>query len=160
MKFYQCESCKKFIVSKDALVCEGWKEVIPGSTDARMGMKGIAFSAFFEGQEAASKHFDKAYEYIVKNDLFAHNEIYNVNIPDEPIGIRMTYQGSVYYSDEFVPAPEAGENMYRQVGEQVFDEEPNDLNRDTVAIHAGYISVTPLMGSRTNMSVYEKFKTE
>ena len=34
MKFYQCESCKKFIVSKDALVCEGWKEVIPGSTDA------------------------------------------------------------------------------------------------------------------------------
>ena len=34
MKFYQFESCKKFIVSKDALVCEGWKEVIPGSTDA------------------------------------------------------------------------------------------------------------------------------
>ena len=127
---------------------------------ARMGMKGIAFSAFFEGQEAASKHFDKAYEYIVKNDLLSQNPIYNVNIPDEPIGIRMTYQGSVYYSDEFVPAPEAGENMYRQVGEQIFDEEPNDLNRDTVAIHAGYISVTPLLGTRTNMAIFEKFKTE
>ena len=127
---------------------------------ARMGMKGIAFSAFFEGQEAAAKHFDEAYEYILKNDLFADNPIYNVNIPEAPKGIRMTYQGSVYYSDEFVPAPEAGENMYKQVGEQVFDEEPNDLNRDTVAIHAGYISVTPLLATRTNMDVFKKYATK
>ena len=34
MKFYQCESCKKIIVTKEAIVCEGWKELIPGSTDA------------------------------------------------------------------------------------------------------------------------------
>jgi 5'-nucleotidase len=127
---------------------------------ARLGMKGIAFSAFFEGQQEASKHFDKAYRYILDNDLLSQNLIYNVNIPNDPIGIRMTYQGSVYYSDEFVPDETAGENMYRQVGEQVFDAEPNDLNRDTVAIHAGYISVTPLMASRTNMEVYEKYKTE
>ena len=124
---------------------------------ARLGMYGIAFSAFFEGQEAASRHFDKAYKYILENDLFSQNLIYNVNIPDEPIGTRMTYQGSVYYSDEFVPDEAAGENMYRQVGEQVFDEEPNDLNRDTVAIHAGYISVTPLMATRTNMEVFKKY---
>jgi len=127
---------------------------------ARLGIKGIAFSAFFDGQQEASKHFDKAYRYVLDNDLLSQNLIYNVNIPNDPIGIRMTYQGSVYYSDEFVPDESAGENMYRQVGEQVFDAEPNDLNRDTVAIHAGYISVTPLMASRTNMEVYEKYKTE
>ena len=34
MKVYQCEKCKKVIVSKDALVCEGWVELIPSSTDA------------------------------------------------------------------------------------------------------------------------------
>ena len=127
---------------------------------ARLGIKGIAFSAFFDGQQEASKHFDRAYRYILDNDLLSQNLIYNVNVPNDPIGIRMTYQGSVYYSDEFVRDEAAGENMYRQVGEQVFDEEPNDLNRDTVAIHAGYISVTPLMSSRTNMQVFEKYKTE
>ena len=123
---------------------------------ARLGIKGIAFSAFFDGQQQASAHFDTAYRYILDNKLLDENLIYNVNIPYAPIGMRMTYQGSVYYSDEFVLDETAGENMYRQVGEQVFDAEPNDINRDTVAIHAGYISITPLMASRTEMSVYEK----
>ena len=125
---------------------------------ARNGMRGIAFSAFFGCQEEASKHFERAYRYIVDNDMFTDNPIFNVNIPNNPIGIRMTYQGSVYYSDEFAPSPEDGENMYRQVGEQIWDEEPNDLNRDTVAVHAGYITVTPMLGTRTDMRVYEKYK--
>ena len=34
MKFYQCENCKKVIVSKEELALEGWKELIPCSTDA------------------------------------------------------------------------------------------------------------------------------
>ena len=127
---------------------------------ARMGIKGIAFSAFFDGQEEASKYFDEAYQYIEANDLLSQNLIYNVNIPHNPHSVRMTYQGSVYYSDEFVLDPSAGEDMYRQVGEQVFDDEPNDLNRDTVAIHAGYISVTPLCGTRTNMDVFYKYETK
>lgn len=127
---------------------------------ARLGLKGIAFSAFFDGQEEASKYFDEAYQYIMENDLLSQNLIYNVNIPHNPHSVRMTYQGSVYYSDEFVPDPEAGENMYRQVGEQIFDDEPDDLNRDTVAIHSGYISITPLCGTRTNMEVFEKYQSK
>ena len=34
MKFYQCEQCKKVILSKEELKLEGWKELIAGSTDA------------------------------------------------------------------------------------------------------------------------------
>ena len=34
MKFYQCEECKKIIVTKDELKLDGWKELIAGSTDA------------------------------------------------------------------------------------------------------------------------------
>ena len=34
MKFYQCENCKKVILSKEELKLEGWKELIPCSTDA------------------------------------------------------------------------------------------------------------------------------
>ncbi len=123
---------------------------------ARLGVNAIAFSAFFEGQKAAAKYFDKAYEYIVKNDLFKENPLYNVNIPDQVKGIRMTYQGSQYFSDEFVR--DEGTDFYRQVGDIIPDEYPEDLNRDTVAVHAGYISVTPLLATRTNMQVFEKFK--
>ncbi len=34
MKVYQCEGCKKTIISKTELKLDGWKELIAGSTDA------------------------------------------------------------------------------------------------------------------------------
>ena len=34
LRVYQCEKCKKTVVGKEALVLEGWKELIAGSTDA------------------------------------------------------------------------------------------------------------------------------
>ncbi len=34
LKIYQCEACKKTVISKEALKLEGWKELIAGSTDA------------------------------------------------------------------------------------------------------------------------------
>lgn len=34
MRVYQCEKCKKMILSKEALALEGWTELIAGSTDA------------------------------------------------------------------------------------------------------------------------------
>ena len=34
MKIYQCENCKKTIISKDAIEVCGWKELIADSTDA------------------------------------------------------------------------------------------------------------------------------
>lgn len=122
---------------------------------ARLGIKAIAFSAFFDGQERAAKYFDAAYQYLIDNNLLEENPIYNINIPSEVKGIKMTYQGSPYYSDEF---EKVGEDTYLQVGEQLTDICPKDGYRDTVAIHEGYISVTPLLTTRTNMTVFEKHK--
>ena len=34
LKFYQCDNCKKVIISKEELKLDGWKEVVAGSTDA------------------------------------------------------------------------------------------------------------------------------
>ena len=34
LKIYQCEACKKTLVSKVEVKVEGWKELIAGSTDA------------------------------------------------------------------------------------------------------------------------------
>jgi 5'-nucleotidase len=124
----------------------------------RLRHKAIAFSSFFQSQAIAAKHLNQAYQYLIDNNLFEENPIYNINIPNEPIGVKMTYQGSDYFSDDFVKTD--GEDMYLQVGEQIADECPEDMNRDTVAVHAGYITVTPLMATRTNMQVFEKYKTK
>ena len=123
----------------------------------RYGFPSVAVSAFCDGQEEAAKYFDEVYEYLIKNKLFEENLIYNVNIPKQAKGIRMTYEGSPYYSDYFV---KVGGDMYAQIGEVAPDEYPDDLNRDTVALHRGYITVTPLMASRTNMEVFRKFQTK
>lgn len=125
---------------------------------ARLNIKAIAFSSFPEGQVAASKYFDEVYDYIVSNNMFEENGLYNVNIPEEVKGIRMTYQGSPYFSDAF-ELMEGSKEIYVQVGAPVPDEYPDDMDRDTVAILHGYITVTPLLATRTNMETFHKFKT-
>jgi len=121
---------------------------------ARLETPGIAFSTFPDSQDAASKYFDTVYGFIKEKGLLEENLIYNVNIPDEVRGIHLTYQGSPYFSDRFV---KADGDMYEQVGERILDVCPDDIYRDTVAIHEGYISVTPLLATRTNMEVFNKF---
>lgn len=119
---------------------------------ARLGMRGIAFSTFPDSQEFASKYFGEVYRFITDNGLFDKNLIFNVNIPDEVKGMHLTYQGSQYFSDVF----EKGEgDMYLQVGCKIEDVCPDDIKRDTVAIHKGYISVTPLLATRTNMKLFK-----
>ena len=117
---------------------------------ARLGHRGIAFSTFPNSQEFASQYFSDVYKFITDRDLFEKNLIFNVNIPDEVKGMHLTYQGSQYFSDTF----KKGEgDMYLQVGSRIEDVCPDDIKRDTVAIHKGYISITPLIHLRTNMAV-------
>ena len=118
---------------------------------ARLGHRGIAFSTFPDSQEFASQYFSDVYAFITGNNLFDKNHIFNVNIPDEVKGMHLTYQGSQYFSDVFTKTEG---DMYVQVGSRIEDVCPDDLKRDTVAIHKGYISVTPLLSSRTNMSLF------
>jgi len=124
---------------------------------ARLGIKGIAFSTFPHSQKEAAQYFDMAYDFIVSQNLFDETLIYNVNIPDKVSDIRITRQGSHYFSDGFVH--DEGD-MYHQEGEPVPDVCPNDLNRDTVAILNQTISVTPLIATRTDMAVFEKYKRD
>ncbi len=122
---------------------------------SRLGFKCIAFSAYPDGQEAAAAYFDEVYNFITENGLFDESPLFNVNIPRQAKGIRVTYQGTEYFSDRFI---KVSEDMYLQEGDQIPDAHPDDMDRDTVALEAGYISVTPLLTTRTDMAAFKKCK--
>ena len=115
--------------------------------------RAIAFSTYPDTRDEASAQLDYIYNYIKENNLFEYNDIFNVNIPKNPIGIKITRQGSPYFDDGF---KKIEGDMYIQTGVMIEDEFPNDLTRDTVAIKNGYISITPLTLSRTNTVAFEK----
>ena len=94
---------------------------------------------------------NQCYNYINENNLFNYSCIYNINIPEKSIGIKITKQGSPYFSDVFKPV---GDDMYIQTGETIPDEEPENEQRDTVAIKNGYISITPITLNRTNFEAF------
>lgn len=124
---------------------------------ARMHIPAIAFSSLPDGQEIAAKYLDEVYAYVTENKLFDECPLFNVNIPNQSKGIRMTYQGSPYFSDRFI---HRDGDIYVQEGEPIADVCPEDLDRDTVALVNGYISVTPLLATRTDMSVFEKYRAK
>lgn len=124
---------------------------------ARGHIPAIAFSAFPDGQEIAAKHLDEVYEYIKSNNLLNECPLFNVNIPNDATEIRMTYQGSPYFSDRFI---RKDGDIFVQEGGPIPDICPDDIDRDTVAVRKGYISVTPLLATRTDMATFEKYRTK
>lgn len=120
---------------------------------ARMGIKGLAVSTDVDILMAAPDSLDYVWNFIEKNNLYAHNSLYNVNIPKNPSGIRITKQGGMYYSDTFI---HKNGHMYVQSGEVIKDSGA-DPTTDINTVRAGMISVTPLIATRTALSVFEKF---
>ena len=117
-----------------------------------LGVKAISLSTPPKNYDHATVQLDNIFSFVQNNKLMDYNDIYNINIPADPKGIRITRQGGPYYSDDFA----AEENsMYRPCGKPIW-EDSNDDNLDTDATLHGYISVTPLTIDRTNLSVYHK----
>ena len=120
-----------------------------------LGFKSVALSTSPHSLDLAIESLYRIFNFFKDNDLFAKNNIYNVNIPDcEPKGIRITRTGGGYYSDEFDCV---GDCLYLQVGKMIWDDK-NDLNLDTDAVMHGYISITPLSCERTQLSVWEDLR--
>ena len=121
----------------------------------RMGVNGLAVSTEAENLMLAPKALDTVWDFLQKNDLYAQNPLYNVNIPAAPTGIRITQQGGMYYCDTFL---HKNGHMFVQSGE-IRKDAGTDPSTDINTVRAGVISVTPLIATRTEMSVFEKFKT-
>ena len=117
------------------------------------GHKGIAISIAKEEALPSFDILDGILNYVMDNGLLKESPLYNVNIPSNVRGIRITRQGDAYFSDEFF---RLDGDMYMQRGHAVPETTPNDLTLDTVAFREGYISVTPMTMDRTNRSAFER----
>ena len=119
---------------------------------ARMGIRGLAVSTEPDNLMNAPASLAKIWEFFEKHDLYSYNQLYNVNIPKDPKGIRFTKQGGMYYCDTFL---HTNGHLYVQSGHIREDAGP-DQTTDINTVRQGLISVTPLIATRTEMSVFEK----
>ena len=117
-----------------------------------LGIKAIAFSTAPKYYEQAVTQLDLAYGYIQEKGLLEMGNIYNVNIPGEPKGIRITRQGGPYYSDDFLPEEN---DMYRPHGKDVWEDRQDDT-LDTDATLHGYLTITPLTVNKTDMELFRR----
>ena len=121
-----------------------------------LGVPAVALSTSPSYYDRATSHLDEVYDFICSNRLMEKGELYNINIPDDPVGFRITRQGGPYYSDQF----SAQENdMMMPCGIDVFrPSDTRDLDTDAVLVHH-LISVSPLTLDRTNLALYAQLQS-
>ena len=112
-----------------------------------LGIPAVALSTPPEYYDGAVNHLEQIYAYFCANKLMDVHRLYNVNIPPQPQGIRITRQGGPYYSDKF---PWVAPDMVKADGRCVHVDQ-NDLTLDTDSVIHGYISADP--GSRVGLLV-------
>ena len=120
------------------------------SEAVNLGIPAIALSTTPKYYDQAATHLDRIFDFVRKNDLLGKNDIYNINIPIDPKGIRITRQGGHYYSDKF---PTYGENMFKPTGYCVWQDHGDDTLDTDATVH-GYITITPLTINKTNWDVF------
>lgn len=123
------------------------------SEAAMLGKKGIAFSAYANDHNTLIKYFDEIMEFFKTNKLLEYNDLYNVNVPRNPKGIKLTRQGSTHFDTRF----DNINGMYYQLGNPRHEMDKDNENSDVFAIYNEYISITPLINDRTNYEILKKF---
>lgn len=119
-----------------------------------MKIPAVALSTDPAGYPCDDKHLDTVAEFFKAHRLMDKHSLYNVNIPVNPIGVRITRQGGPYYSDDFDPQ---GNDMYLARGKSVY-EEGHDYEIDTNAALHGYISISPLTICRTDTAMFDTLR--
>lgn len=122
---------------------------------ANLGVHALAFSTSPAYYDKAVAHMDMAYDFIRKHQLLEKNLFYNINIPANPTGIRITRQGGPYYSDEFT----LENGMVTPHGIDVFAPCGSEEVDTDCVLRCGMISITPMTNSRVHMPLYEELRT-
>ena len=124
------------------------------SEAVNLGMKAIALSTPFDyyDQVGATGHLDQVFDFVERNRLLDKHNFYNINIPENPRGVRITRQGGPYYSDDFLPV---GDGLYNPTGKPVWVDNQDDTLDIDATLH-GYISITPMTIDKTDKGAFEE----
>lgn len=123
------------------------------SEAVNLGIPSIALSTPPGNYDKAIEELDRVFGFIRQHKLLSLHSLYNVNIPANPKGIRITHQGGPYYSDDF---PHVGNDLYRPTGKPIWQYSGDDTLDTDATLHGGYITVTPLTIDRTDWTVYRQ----
>ena len=126
-----------------------------------LGIPSIAISLdalrdmdFSTSKVVAKKIVNKVLEYGLPNET-----LLNVNIPKDAEGgikgYQITYQGAIYFKDDFEKREDPRGRIYYWMTGDVKDTD-KELESDGVAIKEGYVSITPLQLQMTNFDFIEK----
>lgn len=121
-----------------------------------LGKKGIAFSSYPNNYMAVIENFAVIMDFFKNNNLLELNDIYNVNVPNNPKGIKITKQGKTHFDTRF----DNIDGMLYQKGNPRHELDNDNKYSDVRAIYNNYISITPLINDRTNYDVLNKIKKQ
>ncbi len=122
---------------------------------ARQNINGLALSTTSKEFDSALASLDFVWKFFEEKKLWELTNLYNVNIPPEHKGVRFTRQGGIFYNDFF---EDMGDDLYRQ-GCTAREYDTTDPYLDINAINDSYMSITPLILTRTDEEVYKKLQT-
>lgn len=117
------------------------------------GIPAIALSTSLGYYDRVHEQLERVFDFLQKHNLLHYHGLFNINIPENPKGFRMTYQGGPYYSDDFGLSDDGmctpnGVCVHKNRG---------DLQVDTDATVSGYISILPMTADITDWDIYRDF---
>lgn len=118
--------------------------------------KAIAFSVIKSSNEGFI-YFDMCMDYILNNKLLDVCDIYNVNIPANAKGIKITKQGFCNFDTWF---REVDKDEYIQEGVWNAESRIEKIEIDSACVANDYISITPLTANRTNKEAFDILKNK
>ncbi|MGD9605180.1 MAG: 5'/3'-nucleotidase SurE [Bacilli bacterium] len=116
-----------------------------------MGKQALAFSVAPNDFITAKQHLAETLDFIFQNKLFSFGHLFNINIPKDPIGIKITKQGNTNFDTRF----DQEQRLYYQRGHHRYHLD-QDIESDVWAIAHQYISISPLSVDRTDFRVLKK----
>jgi 5'-nucleotidase len=117
---------------------------------ALLGIPAIALSTSLGYYDRVHEQLERVFDFIRDRKLLDRHSLYNINIPQDPKGFRITRQGGAYYSDDFKLSEDG---MCTPNGICVH-QNGGDLTLDTDATVSGYISILPMTTDLTAQEIF------
>lgn len=104
---------------------------------------------------AGMDYFNEVIDYLFDSNIYKDAKIININIPEKPVGIKITRQGIFPFVTKYV---KEDDGLYHIKTKSIGFEIENDADTDVFAIKNNYVSISPLTVDKTDILTFKKLK--